>query len=346
MQQSDISVCAAAEHAECPISFEPLYQGRVAVFVGHDGQRVSPHFFKYEAAQQWLNAGGATAMCPMTRRPIAGVKLVPSVFHDSKSWFDICDMDKDGKLSREHTIEALKSQLPLDNAKLDAFLTDDAAWQAWDPDACGFVEFDDIMNLDTGLLAFVRNVFAKNKKEAPVPDIRQDREAWYRRWDEDDCGELHFDEVLRALVKTFKIDTPKVIQLHESLKAVWCVLDDDDCGAISKEDFLKPGEGLADTVIATLSFMDGTPAPRAAARPSVPAPIASQAFQLAPSAPMPHPASRADAPPPFYALPGAHVASAGHALPAAYSAPAGQRPRPTFQRPHRKTPNDPCCPIA
>ena len=45
---------AAVQHAECPISFEVLHTHAVGVFLNEAGQRVSPHFFNLEAAQQWL----------------------------------------------------------------------------------------------------------------------------------------------------------------------------------------------------------------------------------------------------------------------------------------------------
>ena len=37
-----------------------------------------------------------------------------------------------------------------------------------------------------------------------------------------------------------------------SIAAIWPIFDDDGSGAIDREEFLRPVEGLADTVIATL----------------------------------------------------------------------------------------------
>ena len=63
-----------AKYAECPICFEPLHAGPVGVFLDRQGKRVSNHFFRLEAAQDWIASGGTT--CPLTRQPITSVKAV------------------------------------------------------------------------------------------------------------------------------------------------------------------------------------------------------------------------------------------------------------------------------
>ena len=37
------------------------------------------------------------------------------------------------------------------------------------------------MDDDKGILKFVRDSFAKVAAEAPIPDLRRDRDGWYRR---------------------------------------------------------------------------------------------------------------------------------------------------------------------
>lgn len=245
-------LAVAQRHAECPISFEPLVDGRVGVFLDSGGRRVSPHYYKCEAAMGWLATGSKE--CPMTRRSVASVRLVPSILVDPKAWFAVCDVDGNKRLSRREVVEALKAQLPLDNAALERFLTDEAKWRTWDADGSGSIEFAEIMDKDHGLLAFVLATFQRQRQSASVPDIRQDRDSWFRHWDEDSSGELDVDEVVRAFMKTFRIDVAMIAQLRESLQAVWTIFDTEGDGSVSKADFLRPSDGLADTIIATLGI--------------------------------------------------------------------------------------------
>jgi len=245
----------ARRHAECPICFEPLYQGQLGVFVGADGRRVGPQFFRYEAAEEWIaESNDVTKECPVTHLPIASVVLVPSMLDDPKGWFRVCDVDGDRRLSRAEVVEALKAQLPLDNAALERFATDDGAWREWDSDGSGFIEFPEIMDEDRGLLGFVRAAFARASECKPVPDIQKDRHGWYQRWDEDGSGELEFEEVIRAFAKSFHIGVSGIAQLRESLRAVWPIFDMDNSGAIDKSEFLQPRDGLCDTIIATMAI--------------------------------------------------------------------------------------------
>ncbi|CAE7244358.1 unnamed protein product [Symbiodinium microadriaticum] len=243
----------AERHAECPLSFTPLYKGPVAVFLDAAGKRVGPQFYSLDAANAFLKLHGDAARCPVTNLPVAKAEEVPSITKDPKAWFRLCDADGDRKLSRGEVVSALKAQLPLDNRAIDKFRTDDAAWHLWDADQSGFIEYIEIMDDDKGILKFVRDSFAKVAAEAPIPDLRRDRDGWYRYWDEDESGELEFEEVVRAFGKTFQIDVGGISQLRESLSAVWAVFDTDNSGAVDHREFLAR-DGLADTILATMNY--------------------------------------------------------------------------------------------
>jgi len=251
-RRGSIPLAVAQRHAECPISFEPLVEGRVGVFLDSGGRRASPHYFKYEAAMGWLATGSKE--CPMTRKSVASVRLVPSILRDPEAWLAVCDVDGNKRLSRREVVEALKAQLPLDNVALEQFLTDEAKWRTWDADGSGSIEFAEIVDKDRGLLAFVLASFQRQMQSESVPDIRQDRDRWFRHWDEDSSGELDVDEVVRAFTKTFHIDVAMIAQLRESLQAVWTIFDTEGDGTVSKAEFLRPSDGLADTIIATLGI--------------------------------------------------------------------------------------------
>jgi Ca2+-binding EF-hand superfamily protein len=242
--------------AECPICFEPLCAAPVGVFLGTDGKRTSQHFFNLEAAREWLQSG--TGMCPLTRKPIRSVLEVPDLRSDPEGWFKAVDMDGDQRLSRAEIVEALKAQLSVDMAALDAAAADPEhwMWQAWDTDGSGYVERAELLQ-PQGLVAYVRSAFERAQQDAEaIPDIMRDKDAWYRYWDEDNSNALDKEEVVRALLKTFRMtsDQAKVQQMRNTIDAIWPIFDDDNSGVIERDEFLKPNDGLADTIIATLGL--------------------------------------------------------------------------------------------
>ena len=242
--------------AECPICFEPLCAAPVGVFLGPNGKRVSQHFFNLEAAREWLSSG--TGLCPLTRHRIQSVLEVPDIRTDPDGWFDAVDIDGDKQLSRLEIVECLKAQLPIDAAALDAAAADSNhwMWQAWDVDGSGYVERSELL-APQGLVAYVRSAFERASSGGEdIPDIMRDKEAWYRYWDEDNSNALDKEEVVRALLKTFRMtnDQQRVLMMRNTIDAIWGIFDDDESGVIEREEFLKPNDGLADTIIATLGL--------------------------------------------------------------------------------------------
>jgi Ca2+-binding EF-hand superfamily protein len=145
------------------------------------------------------------------------------------------DMNGDGRLSRLEVVECLKAQLPVDGSALDATLADQDhwMWQQWDSDGSGFIERHELLH-PQGLAAYVRQAFEKSRRHSDhIPDIAADKEAWYRYWDEDNSGELDKEEVVRALLKTFRMtsDQERVTQMRSTIDAVWPIFDDDGSGA-------------------------------------------------------------------------------------------------------------------
>ena len=241
--------------AECPICFEALCNAPVGVFLGSDGKRVSQHFFNLAAAREWLASG--TGMCPLTRKPIRSVLEVPDIRVDPDGWFSAVDIDGDQRLSRLEVVECLKAQLPVDAAALDAASTDPEhwMWQQWDLDGSGYIEKNELLS-PQGLAAYVRQAFERAIEDENIPDIATNRDGWFRYWDWDNSGELDKDEVIRALLKTFKMtaDQDRVTQRRSTIEAVWPIFDDDMSGSIDRQEFLRANEGLADTIIATLGL--------------------------------------------------------------------------------------------
>jgi len=128
-------------------------------------------------------------------------------------------------------------------------------WQQWDLDGSGYIERSELLN-EQGLAAYVREAFERSARGDSIPDIAQSKDAWYRYWDEDSSGALDKEEVVRALLKTFHMttDQERVRQMRGTIDAIWPIFDDDMSGSIDRDEFLKPNEGLADTIIATLGL--------------------------------------------------------------------------------------------
>ena len=47
----------------------------------------------------------------------------------------------------------------------------------------------------------------------------------------------------------------KVQMMRGTVDAIWPIFDDDGSGSIERDEFLRPGEGLADTIIATVGSL-------------------------------------------------------------------------------------------
>jgi len=248
----------ARKFAECPICYENLCAAPVGFFLSATAQRVSPHYFNLAAAQQWLASGNGT--CPLTRKPIATVMVVPDVRTNPDAWFTAVDVDGNNKLSRFEAIEALKAQFALDVAGLDAAVADPDhwMWQQWDVDRSGTLERNELLAKPSGLVASLPQLFASTSQPGKAPDIT-DRQAWFDFWDSpagggDGNGVLDKEEVIRALIKTLRLssDPASVQGMRATIDAVWGIFDTDGSGTTERCEFLQ-ADGLADTIVATLA---------------------------------------------------------------------------------------------
>ena len=88
----------------------------------------------------------------------------------------------------------------------------------------------------------------------PIPDIRQDKRAWFDYFDYDKNGSLAQDEIVRALIKTFKLsdDRERLDHMSGVVAAVWQIFDTDSSGEIDRQEFTN-ADGLADAIIASMS---------------------------------------------------------------------------------------------
>lgn len=241
------------ENAECPICFEPLPSTPVSVLAMR-GRRVCRHFFHERCGEAMKTAAGGMH-CPICRETYDGLLRVPDVMRDPHGWFKLVDLDGNGALDATEVSEVLKATLSVDVRRLDQDLP--LLLPQWDGNGDGRVEFNEMMG-PHGLFYYVRDAFrATGQAPKDIPDIRSDRREWFRYWDEDGSGALDQEEVIRSFVKTFSLgsDVAQVQFLREIVGALWSEFDPDNSGEIDMDEFCRPGEGLADMVIANVGAL-------------------------------------------------------------------------------------------
>ncbi|EOD03787.1 hypothetical protein EMIHUDRAFT_221965 [Emiliania huxleyi CCMP1516] len=197
--------------------------------------------------------------CPLCRCDFDKAVVLPSLERQPEVWFRTCDVKGDGYLSKQEVINVLLSQFPLDVDRFEARMED--AWPQVDPNGDG----DEFFAPETGLLALVRANLTDDMRVEPVeaapPDVRTQRNAWFDHFDDDKTGSLTQEELTRALVKTYALgaDLAQVRTMRDFVAAVFPAFTAE--ATISRDAFLRPGEGLADTIIAQLDHLSPRPSP-------------------------------------------------------------------------------------
>ena len=243
----------ADTHAECPICFESLCSAPTAVFASA-GRRSCFHYFHAACARDLAAAGHAA--CPLCRAAFSACLPVPLAAEEPEAWFRVVDGNGDGMLNQREVLEALKAQFPVDHARLECDLP--GLWPRWDPSGDGKIALAEFLG-ERGLLTFIREEFIAAEASGGrglCPDIRRDKEGWFAWVDEDGSGELSQGEVVRGLVKSFRLadSFEKNGELRSVVANVWFLFDHDGGGGVDRAEFLKPGDGLADTVIASFAL--------------------------------------------------------------------------------------------
>jgi len=179
---------------------------------------------------------------------------VPDAEADAKAWFKVVDLDNDGGLSQVELLEVFKATVEVDVARLEQGIP--KIFSLYDPNGDGKIEYDEMMG-PGGLFMFVRKMYKKSRSvQKTNPDLKSNKEAWFRYWDEDGSGTLSREELLRSLVITFKlhVNLEQLKALWDVLDALWYLFDPDGSGDIDMAEFCKNETGLADTLILNLSL--------------------------------------------------------------------------------------------
>lgn len=251
----------AQENYECPECYFDLYLLPVGVMKKHS-KRVCPHYIHVECARMLIKEGSKTitgqSFCPICFLEFSDVKMLPDLMKEPSAWFATCDIDLGGTLDKREVEEALGAVMPLDRSKIKRAIK--SRWSQWDPDGDGTISFDEFMNAERGLRAFVLKHLGNMTKGSfvagreSVPELETHPYEWFEYWDKDASGTLGQDELVHAMVKTFCLSSwgnPIVSMAREMkqvAKAMWRDLDFDDDDEISFETFIQAG-GLADCIL-------------------------------------------------------------------------------------------------
>jgi Ca2+-binding EF-hand superfamily protein len=239
----------AIDHAECTICYDEMASRKCAVLLSANRKRACRHFLHEDCGKNLFDNNRRT--CPICRAPFAFVSAVPSFDENPKLWFECVDADGNGALSKVEVLEVLKALFALDNKALEKNV--DTLWTRWDKDGSGEVDFQELCDKKTGLLVYVRSHFAR-LKQAPPPRLGlSTREEWFQYFDEDGNGSLGKEEIVRALIKSFRLssDLRKVEEIRNVLENVWMIFDSDGSGEIELSEFIQR-DGLGETLIASL----------------------------------------------------------------------------------------------
>eukprot|EP00281_Chroomonas_sp_CCMP1168_P009241 CAMPEP_0206272876 /NCGR_PEP_ID=MMETSP0047_2-20121206/34258_1 /ASSEMBLY_ACC=CAM_ASM_000192 /TAXON_ID=195065 /ORGANISM="Chroomonas mesostigmatica_cf, Strain CCMP1168" /LENGTH=249 /DNA_ID=CAMNT_0053701859 /DNA_START=68 /DNA_END=818 /DNA_ORIENTATION=- len=242
----------AIEYAECVVCFDDMYKEQAGVLL-QGGKAVVPALLAPAMRKDGARLKWGGKCCPVCRKAFDGVDAVPGIDDDPHGWFKVVDLNGDGKLSQREVVEVLKAQLPIDYLRLEAELPD--LWNTWDVNKDNIISEEELLEPNRGLLAYIKREFPRSEA-AGIPDIRTDREGWFRYWDYDKSGTLELDEIVRALIKTFKLseDHSRIESMREMVTAVWAIFDTDGSGGIDTEEFSRPGDGLADSITASMNI--------------------------------------------------------------------------------------------
>tara|TARA_B100000519_G_scaffold69659_1_gene59464 strand:+ start:199 stop:1002 length:804 start_codon:yes stop_codon:yes gene_type:complete len=199
---------------------------------------------------------------------VYGVVNVPSCSTNPNLWFDMVDIDNDGKVSPTDLVTILRAQFLVDWRTIEKKLTGEI-WPKYDVNNEGFISRDELLKPD-GLLDYLLKTFETPKRRfRNCPNLEMQPKKWFEYWDEDHSGTLDSEELIRALVKTFNVNAElrSLRAMAESVRAVWGAFDQDDKGEISLDEFIAP-EGLAQSIVATMRWSDSVPSSREHSRMS------------------------------------------------------------------------------
>eukprot|EP00747_Dinoflagellata_sp_TGD_P169677 gnl/TRDRNA2_/TRDRNA2_199282_c0_seq1.p1 gnl/TRDRNA2_/TRDRNA2_199282_c0~~gnl/TRDRNA2_/TRDRNA2_199282_c0_seq1.p1 ORF type:complete len:697 (+),score=113.84 gnl/TRDRNA2_/TRDRNA2_199282_c0_seq1:119-2209(+) len=219
------------EGAECSICFAGLPSQPVCVLRRkvYGSKRACRHYFHTGCVQLLIKSSPAPHQCPLCRAEFEDLAPLPDVRLDSRAWFHTVDTDQTGTLEKTEVVDALSATLPVEPELLASSLEGEL-WDQWDTEHNGRITLDAFEHPARGLLQFVLYSLPSLQRQSdngsgngPVPDFVSCREGWFRYWDVNAQHCLPFLSLLRALVRSLRLDgaCEDTGTLRTVLSAVW-----------------------------------------------------------------------------------------------------------------------------
>ena len=234
--------------------------GGVAMLVSSSKHRVCHHLFHSNCVQ--LGTSSIPKNCPICNVEYCGTMTLPNPRDDPAGFFEACDFNRDGELSKAEVVEVLRATCPINWRSFQAEIDGDSSelWQQFDHDNDGNVSKDEFI-CHGGLLDYVLSHYPTSSGSSnPIPRIiphnRSSYNEYFDYWDMpvnggDGNGELDKIEMRRAIIKTFRQWHFNSDGLDDTIETFFVILDPNGDGKISREEFLE-NDGWGDTIAATL----------------------------------------------------------------------------------------------
>lgn len=233
----------AQQNQECCVCFEELTSKPVVHFCKADGTRACLHSVHKDCCSDLRPLA-----CKICNASFHQFSDVPQLENDPRAWFDHMDGDQDGSVTYDEIVEGLKSQVRLDWFRIEADV--DRLWRQWDKNNNGTIDFAEFSDPNTGVVKYL-HVYYPSRPRPPPPSIKTDKVGWFQYYDEDGTGNLSKDEVIRALIQTFRLYHIDRNAVMNTVDMIWPIFDSDGSNQIDMREFVST-DNLADTIIAQL----------------------------------------------------------------------------------------------
>jgi len=208
--------------AECPICLEPLCRSTPVAFVDAADAAVCLHLLCSKCARGYTsstNTQGEALRCPECRRHAITMRQLPSLSEDPLHWFEFLASDTvsvNGKVAKSMLLRTISSILPVEADAIEAGRVGTELSQE--------VSASDFLTHELFVWVW-RNVqeHLRCMKLGPPPDL-EERRAWFKYWNLSEGGRLSRAEVLRAILRSFRVsstDRQKLQELRARVDKVW-----------------------------------------------------------------------------------------------------------------------------
>lgn len=152
--------------------------------------------------------------------------MMPDFVKDPQTFFESLDVNSDGGLDQKEAFSSLQAILPIDRDSNWLAAHFDSLWARWDGNGDGKVSISEFLLPEAGLLAYVQSncpTRAMTQPDEVLPSIAN-LDAWFAYWDEDGNGTLDENELIRAVIRSFRLEwsLEEYCAVREFLSDFWC----------------------------------------------------------------------------------------------------------------------------